>query len=263
MRYETSRWALCLLTLILWLTTLGSVQAASADSAARENVATLVRSLGYGAGIHNFKNFVLRGRDENYDAAKKSFSVALNSLNQLENSQELTVEDFAAVAVIKDMVDEYNRGLDRVISLRNKGWRLGDVDRSVYVDDTVAIDSLELLRKKWVWNDLEQIEYHLGYGKGIHDFKNYLLRNTERYHTRALENFLAVESLIDNLYSKTDLGSAQRKALEQVGRVSQSYRNYLPLIERLHAQQLPVRRIDLTVKINDGPAVEGLAVLLR
>lgn len=259
MRYETSRWALCLLTLILWLSALGSVQAASA---ARENVATLVRSLGYGAGIHNFKNFVLRGRDENYDAAKKSFSIALDSLNQLENSQELTVEDFSAVAVIKDMVDEYNRGLDRVISLRNKGWRLGDVDRSVYVDDTVAIDSLALLRKKWTWSDLEQIEYHLGYGNGIHDFKNYLLRNDERYHTQALENFLAVESLIDNLYSK-DPGSAQRKALEQIGRVSQSYRNYLPLIERLHAQQQPVRRIDLTVKINDRPAVEGLAVLLR
>ena len=262
MRYETSRRALCLLTLILWLTTLGSVQAAGAVSAARENVATLVRSLGFGAGIHNFKNFVLRGRDENYDAAKKSFSSALDSLNQLENSQELTVEEFAAVAVIKDMVDEYNRGLDRVISLRNKGWRLGDVDRSVYVDDSVATDSLALLRKKWTWSDLEQIEYHLGYGNGIHDFKNYLLRNDERYHTQALENFLAVESLIDNLYSK-DLGSAQRKALEQIGRVSQSYRNYLPLIERLHAQQQPVRRIDLTVKINDSPAVEGLAVLLR
>ena len=61
MRNETGRWALCLLTLLLCLTALGSVQAAA--SATRENVATLVRSLGYGAGIHNFKNFVLRGRD--------------------------------------------------------------------------------------------------------------------------------------------------------------------------------------------------------
>jgi len=259
MRYETSRWALCLLTLILWLTTLGSVQAASA---ARENVANLVRSLGYGAGIHNFKNFVLRGRDDYYNAAKKDFDIALDSLNQLKKSPELTAEDQTAVVAIKAMIDEYNRGLDRVISLRNKGWRLGDVDRSVKVDDTEAIAALAQLRKKWKWSDLEQIEYHLGYGMGIHNFKNYLLRQEERYHTLALENFLAVESILVNQYSNTRLDSAQRTALDKISRVSQSYRNYLALIERFHAQQHPVRKIDLAVKINDRPALEGLAVLL-
>ena len=260
MRYETSRWALCLLTLLLWLTALGSVQAASA---ARENVATLVRSLGYGAGIHNFKNFVLRGRDDYYNAAKKDFDIALDSLNQLEKSPELIAKDQAAVVVIKAMIDEYDNGLDQVISLRNKGWRLGDVDRSVTVNDTRAIAALAQLREKWEWSDLEQIEYQLGYGMGIHNFKNYLLRQDERYHTLALENFLAVESLLVNLYSNTRLDSAQRTALDQVSRVSQSYRNYLTLIERFHAQQHPVRKIDLAVKINDKPALEGLAVLLR
>ncbi len=258
MRYETGRWALCLLTLLLWLTALGSVQAASA---ARENVATLVRSLGYGAGIHNFKNFVLRGREEYYDAAKKDFDIALGSLNQLENSPELTPEDRAAVVVIKAMIDEYDRGLERVISLRDKGWRLDDVDRSVNVDDTKAIAALAQLREKWEWSDLEQVEYQLGYGMGIHNFKNYLLRQDERYHTRALENFLAVESLLINQYSNTRLDSAQQAALDQISRVSESYRNYLALIERFHAQQHPVRKIDLAVKINDRPALEGLSVL--
>ncbi len=258
MKYQTSRWALCLLTLLLWLTALGTVQAASAT---RENVATLVRSLGYGAGIHNFKNFVLRGRDDYYDAAKKAFDIALGSLKQLENSPELTLEDRAAVAVIKAMIDEYDSGLDRVRSLRDKGWRLGDVDRSVTVDDTESIAALAQLREKWEWSDLEQIEYQLGYGMGIHNFKNYLLRQDERYHTLALENFLAVESLLVNQYSNTRLDSAQRTALDQISRVSQSYRNYLALIERFHAQQHPVRKIDLAVKINDKPALEGLSVL--
>jgi hypothetical protein len=258
MRYESSRWALCLFTLLLWLSAFGTVQAAGS---ARENVATLVRSLGFGAGIHNFKNFVLRGRDEYYDAAKKDFDIALDSLNQLENSPELTLEDRAAVAVIKGMIDEYDRGLDRVITLRDKGWRLGDVDRSVAVDDTRSIAALAQLREKWEWSDLEQIEYHLGYGMGIHNFKNYLLRQDERYHTLALENFLAVESFLDSLYGNTNLDSAQRAALDQISRVSQSYRNYLALIERFHAQRHPVRKIDLAVKINDRPALEGLAVL--
>ena len=259
MNYQTSRWALCLLTLLLCLSSLSAVQAASA---ARENVATLVRSLGYGAGIHNFKNFVLRGRNDDYDAAKKAFAIARGSLKQLEKSPELTLKDRAAVAVIETMIDEYNRGLDRVISLRGKGWRLGDVDRSVAVDDTESIAALAKLREKWEWSDLEQVEYQLGYGMGIHNFKNYLLRQDERYHTLALENFLAVESLLTNQYSNSSLDSAQRTALDQISRVSQSYRNYLALIERFHAQQYPVRKIDLAVKVNDGPALEGLAVLL-
>ena len=186
---------------------------------------------------------------------------ALGSLSQLENSPELTVDDRSEVAVIKRMVNEYNRGLDRVISLRNKGWRLSDVDRSVLVDDAVPMASLAQLRKKWEWSDLEQIEYQLGYGKGIHNFKNYLLRQDERYHTLALENFLAVESLLANQYSKAGLDSTQRLALDQIRRVVQSYRSYLALIERYHTQQYPVRKIDLAVKINDEPALAGLAVL--
>ena len=193
--------------------------------------------------------------------AKKAFDIALGSLKQLENSPELTLEDRAAVAVIKATIDAYDRGLDRVITLRDKGWRLGDVDRSVTVDDTVAIAALAQLREKWQWSDLEQIEYQLGYGMGIHNFKNYLLRQDERYHTQALENFLAVESLLVSQYSNMSLDSAQRTALDQISRVSQSYRNYLSLIERFHAQQHPVRKIDLAVKINDRPALEGLAVL--
>ena len=259
-RWQTSRWALCLLTLILWFTALGSVQAASA---ARENVATLVRSLGYGAGIHNFKNFVLRGRTDDYDGAKKAFNIALGSLKQLGNSPEITPEERTAVTVIKIMIDAYDSGLDLVVILRGKGWRLGDVDHSVTVDDTGAIAAMALLREKWEWSDLEQIEYQLGYGMGIHNFKNYLLRQDERYHTQALENFLAVESLLVSQYSNMNLNSAQRTSLDQISRVSQSYRNYLALIERLHAQQRPVRQIDLAVKINDRPALEGLAVLAR
>lgn len=257
MRYETNRWIVCLLAMLLWLTGWGNVQA----SDAREEVATLVRSLGYGAGIHNFKNFVLRGRDENYDGAKKSFGIALSSLNRLENSTELTRDDKAAVAILKNMVDEYNRGLDQILSLRSKGWRLGDVDRSVLVDDTVPIASLDQLREKWKWSDLEQVEYLLGYGKGIHNFKNFLLRGEDRYYTLALENFLEVEALLTNLHNNPGMNSTQLGAVDKIKRVAESYRNYLSLVDRFQKQQYPVRKIDLAVKVNDKPAIEGLTLL--
>lgn len=259
MIYKFNRGTVFSLTLMLWLIAWTNVQA----SDAREDVVTLVRSLGYGAGIHNFKNFVLRGRDENYDAAKQSFGIALGSLDRLAKSQELGVDDRAAVVILKNMVKDYDKGLDLAISLRGKGWRLGDVDRSVFVDDSIPIASLDQLRNKWKWSELEQIEYQLGYGKAIHNFKNYVLRGDERFQTQALENFLAVESLLNNQYGNSALGSAQKAALDQVKRVTQSYRNYLDLIDRFHTQQYPIRKIDLAVKINDKPAIDGLAILSK
>lgn len=257
---QTNRWHLLPLLLLLMLTSMVSVQVAAS---ARNDVVILVRSLGYGAGIHHFKNYVLRGQAKNHVIAKKSFYDALQALNRLGKSPEISPEYQPAIAAIKAMLSAYDAGLERVALLRSKGWRLEDIDRSVTVDDSAAIAALEQLRTRWQWSDLEEIEYQLGYGKGIHNFKNYVLRQQERYHTLALENFLAVESLIVNRFNTTRLDDEQREALQKVGRVTQSYRNYLGLIGRLHAMQRSERQIDLAVKINDGPALAGLALLTR
>ena len=248
---------LTLLLILLILSSLSSVHAASA----RDEVAGLVRALGYGAGIHHFKNYVLRGRTEYYASAKRSLADALTRVNQLEKDTELNQSEQQAVVTIKAMVMAYDSGLDTVSELRTKGWRLDDVDLSVAINDADAIAALDLLRSKWKWSELEEIEYQLGYGQGIHNFKNYVIRQHERYHTLALANFLAVESLIVNQFNNTKLGSTDKEALESIERVVQSYRNYLTLIGRLHTMQKPVRQIDLAVKINDKPAVEGFALL--
>ena len=248
---------LALLLILIILSSLSSVYAASA----RDEVAGLVRALGYGAGIHHFKNYVLRGRDEYRTNAKQSFTDASLSLARLEAHSEIGSQDQQAIAEIKTMIDAYSAGLDRVAQLRTRGWRLDDIDRAVTVDDTKAIEALTQLRAKWQWSELEEIEYQLGYGQGIHNFKNYVIRQHERYHTLALENFLAVESLIVNQFNTTKLGSTDKEALESIGRVVQSYRNYLTLVGRLHTMQRPVRQIDLAVKINDKPAVAGFALL--
>ncbi len=248
-----------LIMVLLMLTTLGTVNAESA----RDDVASLVHSLGYGAAIHNFKNYVLRGQTEQYLAAKQSYSDALRNLSRLEKRSETQHQDRLAIASIRTMIGAYKTGLERVSDLRIKGWRLEDIDQAVTVDDTEAIAALDQLRGRWQWSELEEIEYQLGYGKGVHNFKNYVLRQHERYHTLALENFLAVESLIVNQFNTTRLNSEQRTALEKIGRVAQSYRNYLSLVGRLHAAQRTERQIDLAVKINDGPALAALSFLVR
>ncbi len=248
--------------LMMALLVLATLAPAHAESG-REDVAGLVRSLGYGAAIHNFKNYVLRGQPEQYANARRSFSDAQQHLNSLEKRPAIERQDQQDIAALRAMISAYSSGLELVGKLRTKGWRLEDVDRAVTVDDDDAIAALDRLRAKWQWSELEQIEYQLGYGKGIHNFKNYLLRQQDRYHTSALENFLTTESLIVNQFNSAQLDKQQRAALEKIARVAQSYRNYLSLIERFHSMQRTERQIDLAVKVNDGPALMALTLLNR
>jgi hypothetical protein len=265
-------------------------------ASARDDLAQVVRLLGYGAGIHNFKNYVLRGRENYHADARRQFRQARDIIDSLARSPEIGAADQEALAAVRDVAVAYDVALDRVAALRAKGWRIGDIDRSVIIDDSAAVSGLDRLRGKWRWSDFEEMEYKFGYGKGIHDFKNYVLRGQDRYHTAALESLLAVEALVASQLSLPQLATpelaaeqaveregevsrsdtaafssarqsvargfvADRAALEAVERAARAYRNNLALVDRLLGLQRPIRQIDLAIKINDGPAVEGLARL--
>lgn len=262
----------------------------------KDDLAEIVRQMGYGAGIHNFKNYVLRGRPEYQTDARANFARTLEIVARLEKNAELTGAEQQALAAVKLVVESYNAGLDQVTELRDKGWRIEDIDRAVIIDDTAAVKGLHSLRERWTWSELEEIEFQLGYGKAIHNFKNYVLRGREKYHTEALENFLATESLLSSQLGQPEFSTPQaaasslasdkgwvdradaaaydktvaeitrllrddRTALEILERTAHAYREHLDLIERLIAMQRSVRQIDLAVKINDGPAKSALVRL--
>ncbi len=262
----------------------------------RDELAQIVRLMGYGGGIHNFKNYVLRDREEYSSAARADFARILDVIAGLERGDELNAAEQQALKAVKTVVESYATTLDWIADLRKKEWRIEDIDRVVIIDDTTAVQGLDTLRARWTWTDLEEIEFQFGYGKAIHNFKNYVLRGREKYHTEALQNLLAVESLVANLHGQPELTNPQtaaqklvtakgavdptdtvafdkavqeithlfredRAALENVERTARAYRDHLGLIERLIGMQRSVRQIDLAVKINDGPAKAGLVHL--
>ncbi len=263
---------------------------------ARDELALIVRLMGYGGGIHNFKNYVLREREEYRNAAHADFARVLDVIARLERGGALSATELQSLKVVKEVVESYGAALERVAELRNQGWRIEDIDRVVIVDDTAAVRALDALRANRAWTDLEEIEFQLGYGKAIHNFKNYVLRGHESYHTEVLQNLLAVEALVASQLRRAELRNPQaaahqlvrekvtvdpidigaydqtvrkitdllredRTAWENVERTARAYRDHLGLIERFIAGQRSVRQIDLAVKINDGPAEAGLAHL--
>ena len=56
----------------------------------RENISTLVRLLGYGAAIHNFKNYVLRGNEKYGRKANQFFSEAKLVVAKLRENNPIT-----------------------------------------------------------------------------------------------------------------------------------------------------------------------------
>ncbi len=290
MRYRVHLWFV--LFMAAWMLPFHGLQAAGAQ----QDVALIIRLMGYDGGIHNFKNYVLRGRQEYYTAARENFAQILEIIPRLKDRAELNPKDQAALDIVTAVVESYNTTLDRLAGLRAKGWRTQDIDRTVIIDDTPAKAALDALRAKWSWSDFEEMEFQLGYGRAIHNFKNYLLRGQERYHTDALQNLLAVDALTARQFSLPEFAHPQsaaqtavdregkitrqdqhaydravrdtenrfrqdRAALEAVQRVARSYRDYLQLINKLIAAQRPVQQIDQAIKIYDTPAKQGLARL--
>ena len=246
-------WVACAALMLMFI-------ASSCLASPRDEVASLVRLIGFGGAIHNFKNYVLRGdhRISYAVAARAQFQEAVAIVDKLQNEPSLAGEYRESLEGIRQTLESYLRGLKQIEDLFEKGWRLEDIDRVVIVDDTPALQGLSRLREKWQWSLFEELEYQLGYGASIHNFKNYVLRSDDIYHTQALEHLLAAQSLLAELLSQPGLDDRQRMDYQAIQRVSHAYMEYLALVERLIRSQRPVRQIDLAVKVNDRPALHAL-----
>jgi len=238
-----------------------SLPAFVAHASPRDDVAQVVRLIGYGGGIHYFKNYVLRGQPRYREAAAASFGEARTVIDRLSTSAEFDAGDKSALRSLGTIIDAYIDALQRVTELRRERLTADLVDRLVLIDDGDALAGLGVLRARWQWSDFEEMEYQLGYGHAIHNFKNFVLRDQSRYHAEALENLLSVDALIATQLAEEGLGDGDRAALEKLERVVHGYRDYLPLVDKLHAMQRPVQQVDLAVKVNDGPGTTGLAKL--
>lgn len=234
-----------------------AAQASRAEVSAAE-VDHLVRALGYGAGIHDFKNYLLRGRPEYEARARAAFGETLDRLSDLERDGRAAAAERAALAELRRAVSAMNESLSRITTLREKGWRIEDIDRSTAVDLTAAASALADLHGRHRSHALGAIEFHLGFGRGIHHFKDFVLRGRGEDRDRAHEALGEVDAAIAAALARDDAGELERHRLRIVSRTAAAYRARLGLVARLHAERRPVREVDLAVKVNDGPAIRAL-----
>ncbi|MCP3665396.1 MAG: PAS domain-containing protein [Gammaproteobacteria bacterium] len=110
---------------------------------------------------------------------------------------------------------------------------------------------------------LSEIKSHFGYGGAIHNFKNYVLRGTPEYAARFRKNQLALIRTIASYYELNGLSEEERQALAVVEQVAVDYASQIEKITPMVEAGESAEVIDGVVKINDGPALEGLEQLNR
>lgn len=249
-----------------------------ADKSEKVRIDGALRSaLGYGGAIHEFKNYLLRQepwRIERVQAKLGAVNSAITQFNILgpTNAEAIALND------IKNMVDAYSAALSQSEQLINRGVSLSDVDKSVAVDDSLAMRGLQILNLE-LKQELHLIDENnnqyiskanltvklrsaLGYGGFIHHFKNAVLRGEEHYLNKAAVFLTKAETLI-TLYRSKGLTSAEQIALEDIDRTLSNYKQEITTTRQLIKQNISAQEIDKQVKVNDKSALRGLSVLDR
>lgn len=105
----------------------------------------LMRVLGYGGLIHNFKNFVLRTDEQDYQSRTRSAATtALQLVTVLENNAaEVNIN--ASLQSTREMIVSYQSRLKQIALLHSEGASALDIDKAVRFDDASAIQEVQTL----------------------------------------------------------------------------------------------------------------------
>lgn len=115
------------------------------SSQSLRDLISLDRTIGYDGMIHSFKNYLLRG-DEFYRLeALKAIENVLQILNKYEISG--TKEEIAASKAIADVAEQYLKMLAVIADMKSQGASLSEIDMAVNVDDSLAIEGLDVLNR--------------------------------------------------------------------------------------------------------------------
>ncbi len=249
------------------------------DNAPRAQILLEIRDiLGYGGMIHRFKNFVLRQDLSLARATRQNLGAAMLAV---EHYRELGVTDAEAQALadFETVLTAYEDGLTALVDLAAEGRTAAEIDAVVKVDDGPALRALEFLDRESRTVEsggqtsgsadvdrttktelLGALKGAMGYGGMIHQFKNLVIRrdlNRADIVRARYDDALAVLTR----YRAAGLTATEEAALVQVEQVLTSYHDQVSVVERLVGQGLSAEDIDGTVKINDRPAYESMAVL--
>ncbi len=107
---------------------------------------------------------------------------------------------------------------------------------------------------------LTKIQRQFGYGGFIHNFKNHVLRGSQKYVDRFNKNKELMDEAFSE-YDKLDLSPEEQDALAAVNGVASLYAKAINTSFSMWSENKDPVAIDKKVKIDDSPALKGMSLL--
>jgi len=102
---------------------------------------------GYGGLIHNFKNYVLRGKEQYKLNVEKDYKILLEKIKKYENLG-VSDEEKRYLGIIKNTFTEYYNSLKNIVTANQNGMKIKEIDKIVKINDNPAISAFHMLTKK-------------------------------------------------------------------------------------------------------------------
>ncbi len=101
--------------------------------------------LGFGGMIHNFKNYVLRGKPKYVEGFTRNYEGLSEAIRGYKSLKNLSADEEQALSAIQDVADRYRAGLGKIVTGRQEGLSIEKIDGLVKVDDTPALEAFKVL----------------------------------------------------------------------------------------------------------------------
>ncbi len=149
-------------------------------------ISQLKEVVGYGGFIHNFKNYIIRGKKKYSDKVVKQYEKIIKLINEYENLKYVSKREKELLNTIKIVFKKYESGLPAVVSANENGLSIKELDKIVKVNDTPAIKALNKLSNSFFTNDSE-------YWFKVMTQKINLLKKIDDFLAKELLNSISIE----------------------------------------------------------------------
>ncbi|MCK5718746.1 MAG: bacteriohemerythrin [Thiomargarita sp.] len=110
-------------------------------------ITELQSQVGYGGLIHQFKNYILRGKQSYIDGFKYKYQQTENIFHKYRKIKGISVLDIENIAIVAETFANYRKNLDVAIQLKKQHKTAESIDIIVKIDDKTAIKALDFLLK--------------------------------------------------------------------------------------------------------------------
>ena len=115
-------------------------------------VSKMKEVVGYGGFIHNFKNYVIRGKDKYAKRTQKNYDELTKLVNQYKNLKNISKKEVELLNDIENTFTAYMNGLPKVVKANAEGYSVRELDKIVKVNDTPAISAFYELSNNFFAN---------------------------------------------------------------------------------------------------------------